>query len=114
MFLTFLKNLLWRGDKKHGSASLKLTNVITLEEITDLDPLLLRRLLWLPVDEEEHQADDDQRLDQRGKEEDDPHVVAAALPFVLVQGLPCLRGKLGPGVAGAVHDCWRRNGSSRF
>lgn len=114
MFLTFLKNLLWRGDKKHGGASLKLTNVITLEEITDLDPLLLRRLLWLPVDEEEHQADDDQRLDQRGKEEDDPHVVAAALPFVLVQGLPCLRGKLGPGVAGAVHDCWRRNGSSRF
>lgn len=114
MFLTFLKNFLWRGDKKHGGASLKLTNVIALEEITDLDPLLLCRLLWLPVDEEEHQADDDQRLDQRGKEEDDPHVVAAALPFVLVQGLPCLRGKLGPGVAGAVHDCWRRNGSSRF
>ncbi len=76
-----------------------------LEEITDLDPLPLCRFLWLPIDEEEHQADDDQRLDQRRKEEDDPHVVAAALPFGLVQGLPCLQAKLGLGVAGAVHGC---------
>lgn len=78
--------------------------VIMQEEITYLDPLLLCRLLRLSIDEEEHQADDDQRLDQRGKEEDDPHVVATALSFGLVQGLPCL---LCPGVAGAVHGCWR-------
>ena len=78
--------------------------------MTDLDPLLLSRLLRLSVDEEEHQADDDERLDERGEEEDDPHVVAAALPSGLVQGLPRLLAKLGPGVAGAVHGCWRRNG----
>lgn len=79
----------------------------TVGEITHLDPLLLCRLLWLSIDEEEHQADDDQRLDQRGKEEDNPHVVATALSFGLVQGLPCLQAKFGPGVAGAVHGCWR-------
>lgn len=77
------------------------------EETTDLDPPLLRRLLWLSIDEEEHQTHDDEGLDQGGKEEDDPHVVAAALSFGLVQGLPCLQAKLGLGVAGAVHDCWR-------
>lgn len=33
----------------------------------------------LPVEQKEHQADNDQRLDERGEEEDDAHVVAAAL-----------------------------------
>lgn len=61
-----------------------------LIDITDLDPLFLCRLLWLSIDKEEHQADDDQRLDQRAKEEDDPHVVAAALPFGLVHRRFCL------------------------
>lgn len=83
-------------------------------EASDLDPHLLCGLLRLPVDEEEHQADDDQRLDQRGEEEDDLHVVAAALPSGLVQRLPRLLAELGPGVAGAVHGCRGWNGGSWF
>lgn len=81
--------------------------IFTDKQITHLNPLLHCRLLWLSIDEEEHQADDDQRLDQRGKQEDNPHVVAAALSLGLVWGLPCLPAILGLGVAGAVHGCWR-------
>lgn len=51
-------------------------------KVTDPNPLLHRALLRLPVDEEKHQADDDERLDEGREEEYDLQVVAAALPFV--------------------------------
>lgn len=53
-----------------------------------LDATLGRRVLGLAVDEEEHQADDDERLDERGEEEGDAHVVAAAPALVLHLPLP--------------------------
>lgn len=38
----------------------KVTFYAVVEEITHLDPFLLCRLFWLSVDEQEHQADDDE------------------------------------------------------
>ncbi|KAG7230593.1 hypothetical protein INR49_025310, partial [Caranx melampygus] len=52
-------------------ASLQLSSQVTLL-LPQLD-VVLTQLLWLSIDEEEHQTDNDERLDQRGKEEDDPH-----------------------------------------
>lgn len=38
-----------------------------------------RRVLLLAIDQKEHQADYDKRLNERGEEEDDAHIVATAL-----------------------------------
>lgn len=56
-----------------------------------LDPTHRRRVLLLPVDEEEHEADDDERLDQGREEEHDPHVVTAAFAPTRAVRHPLLR-----------------------
>lgn len=70
-----------------------------------LDPALGCRVQGPPVDQEENETDDDERLDQRGEEEDNPHVVATALPSGLLDLPPGLQAKLGLGVTAFVHGC---------
>lgn len=65
--------------------------------------LLLRRLLRLAVNKEQHQTGDDQRLDQRREEKHNPHVVATTFPFGFVF-LFGLQTKRRSGVA-VVHVC---------
>lgn len=48
------------------------------------DAGLGRRVLPVAVDQEEHQADDNEGLDEGGEEEDDAQVVAAALALGVV------------------------------
>lgn len=82
----------------------RLQGELTETQFQILNPGHRRCVLLLPVDQKEHQADDDERLDQGGEEEDDPHVVAAALAFTRavrhsLTGLRAVLGDLG------VHGC---------
>ncbi len=65
--------------------------------------LLLGCLLRLAIHEEEHQTGDDEGLDQRREEEDDPHIVAAAFPLLCLADLFRFQSERGPGVAAVVH-----------
>lgn len=65
------------------------------------------RVLRLTIDKKEHEANYDKRLNERGEEEDDAHVVAATLAagavLHLFFSLWAVFGDLG--VAAAVHGC---------
>lgn len=74
-----------------------------------LDARRRSRVLVLSIDKKEHQADNDEGLDERGEEEDDAHVVATAFALRVVLhlllGLGAVLWDLG--IAAGVHGSWR-------
>lgn len=69
-----------------------------------LDTRRRGRVLGLPVDQKEHKAYYDKRLNKRGEEEDDAHVVATALALRVVLHLLLSWTELFDlGIAAAIH-----------